>query len=183
MLMAASVTMSGPSWLGTSMTKQWLIRRAVRRPPSRRTTAAINSSVCRLPFISASASPALHQRNRLGRGRMAVRRIDDDKAREILAERRRGGRDPGLRPDEDGFEEPERHRLEHRAEGSRVAGMRHRDLRLRKVAGGLQQPLILLVPLRRRRRLACESCHHIDLRSIARPVAFEEAFKGRPSIF
>src|SRR6187399_857964 len=39
------------------MMKQWLIRRAVRRPVSRATTAAISSSVWRLPFISASARP------------------------------------------------------------------------------------------------------------------------------
>src|SRR5215217_7181510 len=59
MLIAASVTIRAESWLGTSMTKQWLTRRAVLRPPSRRTTAAMSSSVWRLPFISASASPAL----------------------------------------------------------------------------------------------------------------------------
>jgi hypothetical protein len=39
------------------MMKQWLTRRSVRRPFSRRTTAPISSSVCRLPFISASALP------------------------------------------------------------------------------------------------------------------------------
>ena len=37
------------------MTKQWLIRRSVRIPVSRATTAAISSSVCRLPFIRAAA--------------------------------------------------------------------------------------------------------------------------------
>ena len=40
------------------MTKQWLTRRAVRSPVSRLTTAPISSSVCRLPFISASALPS-----------------------------------------------------------------------------------------------------------------------------
>ncbi len=59
MLIAASVTMRGSSWPGTSITKQWLRRRSVRSPPSRRTTAPISSSVWRLPFISAPASPAL----------------------------------------------------------------------------------------------------------------------------
>ena len=39
------------------MMKTWLMRRAVRMPVSLLTTSAINSSVCRLPFISASASP------------------------------------------------------------------------------------------------------------------------------
>ena len=58
MFTAASLMISASSWPGTSMTKQWLIRRAVRSPVSRATTAAISSSVCRLPFISASARPA-----------------------------------------------------------------------------------------------------------------------------
>ena len=58
MLTAASVMISGSLWPGTSMTKQWLMRRAVRMPVSRATTAPISSSVCRLPFISASALPS-----------------------------------------------------------------------------------------------------------------------------
>ena len=51
MLTAASVTMSGSASPGTSMMKQWLIRRSVRIPPSCATTALISSSVWRLPFI------------------------------------------------------------------------------------------------------------------------------------
>ena len=58
MLTAASEMIRARSWLGTSITKQWLMRRAVRMPVSRATTAAISSSVCRLPFINASARPA-----------------------------------------------------------------------------------------------------------------------------
>jgi hypothetical protein len=45
MLTAASVMIRPSARLGTSITKQWLTRRAVRRPVSRRTTAAISSSV------------------------------------------------------------------------------------------------------------------------------------------
>src|SRR5271157_4518296 len=59
MLIAASVTMSGSLWRGTSMMKQWLIRRSVRIPPSCATTALISSSVWRLPFINASTRPAV----------------------------------------------------------------------------------------------------------------------------
>ena len=40
------------------MMNTWLIRRSVRRPVSLLTTAPISSSVCRLPFIRVSASPA-----------------------------------------------------------------------------------------------------------------------------
>ena len=58
MFTAASVMISGSRCPGTSMTKQWLIRRSVRMPVSRATTAAISSSVCRLPFISAAALPS-----------------------------------------------------------------------------------------------------------------------------
>ncbi len=58
MLTAASVITSASSWPGTSMMKQWLIRRPVRNPVSRATTADISSSVCRLPFIKASARPS-----------------------------------------------------------------------------------------------------------------------------
>jgi hypothetical protein len=45
MLTAASVMMRGSGCLGTSMMKQWLIRRSVRMPPSRATTAPMISSV------------------------------------------------------------------------------------------------------------------------------------------
>ena len=58
MFTAASEMISASGCAGTSITKQWLTRRAVRRPVSFFTTAAISSSVWRLPFISASALPA-----------------------------------------------------------------------------------------------------------------------------
>ena len=58
MFTAASEMMSASGCVGTSITKQWLMRRAVRRPVSFFTTSAINSSVWRLPFINASALPA-----------------------------------------------------------------------------------------------------------------------------
>ncbi len=40
------------------MMNTWLMRRPARRPPSRATTAASSSSVCRLPFINSSALPS-----------------------------------------------------------------------------------------------------------------------------
>ena len=58
MLIAASVIISMRGYAGTSITNTWLIRRSVRRPVAEATTASISSSVCRLPFISASTSPA-----------------------------------------------------------------------------------------------------------------------------
>ena len=58
MFTAASEMISASGCAGTSITKQWLMRRAVRRPVSFLTTSAISSSVWRLPFISASALPA-----------------------------------------------------------------------------------------------------------------------------
>ena len=58
-LIAASVMNSVSEYVGTSMTKTWLIRRAVRKPVFEDVTARISSSVCRLPFISSSPLPAL----------------------------------------------------------------------------------------------------------------------------
>ena len=58
MLIAASVMNSVSAWPGTSMTKTWLIRRAVRRPVAEAVTSRISSSVCRLPFISSSPLPS-----------------------------------------------------------------------------------------------------------------------------
>ena len=45
-------------WVSPLMPYTWLMRRSVRRPVSGRMTSCISSSVCRLPFISSSASPA-----------------------------------------------------------------------------------------------------------------------------
>ncbi len=55
MLIAASVTISGLGYVGTDMTKAWLVRRPVRSPVAEETTALISSSVCKLPYINASA--------------------------------------------------------------------------------------------------------------------------------
>src|SRR5262249_11909072 len=58
MLTAASVIRSMRGYDGTSMTKTWLRRRDVRSPVAEGTTAPSSSSVWRLPFMSASTSPA-----------------------------------------------------------------------------------------------------------------------------
>ena len=42
------------------MMKTWEMRREVRRPVSRAMATFISSSVCRLPFIMASALPLRH---------------------------------------------------------------------------------------------------------------------------
>jgi hypothetical protein len=57
-LIAASVMISTFGWSGTSRMKQWVSRRSVRSPVSRRTTALISSSVLSEPFISISAPPS-----------------------------------------------------------------------------------------------------------------------------
>src|SRR6185312_5789851 len=58
MLIAASVTNRSRGYAGTSRMNVCDIRRAVRRLAASATTASINSSVCRLPFISASTLPS-----------------------------------------------------------------------------------------------------------------------------
>ena len=52
--MAASVMNSVSEYVGTSITKTWLMRRAVRNPVVEDVTARMSSSVWRLPFISNS---------------------------------------------------------------------------------------------------------------------------------
>lgn len=65
------------------MTNTWLMRRAVRRPVSLRTTWPISSSVCRLPFIRMAGRAAAHQFHTLYGGGMAVRHIQNLKTADI----------------------------------------------------------------------------------------------------
>ena len=67
------------------MTKTWLMRRSVRRPPAFAVTLRISSSVCRLPFISISPLAAWISSTRLGGRGLAVRRIDDLEAGDVEA--------------------------------------------------------------------------------------------------
>ena len=64
---------------------------------------------------------------------------------DILAERLRGGRDLGLRPDEDRLDQAELDRLEHGAQGCRIAGVGNGDLQLRKRLRGRHEPVVLVV--------------------------------------
>ena len=59
------------------------MRRPVRSPVSRATTAASSSSVCRLPFISSSALPCRTSSTAFARRTMAVRSIDDQRFAEV----------------------------------------------------------------------------------------------------
>ena len=68
------------------MMKTWLIRRAVRRPVDEDVTARINSSVCRLPFISSSPLACVNELDGLGRRGVAVRHVDDLEAADVEAE-------------------------------------------------------------------------------------------------
>ena len=90
--------------------------------PAGRAQAALAADDGAHEFVRVQA--ALHQRlglarpheiDRFLRCRMAVRGVDDAHLGDILAERRRGGRDLGLRPDEDRLDQAELDRLEHRA--------------------------------------------------------------------
>ena len=101
------------------------MRRAVRRPVSRLTTAPISSSVCRLPFISASALPSRTSCDRLGGRRLAVRRIDDRHAGDVDAVLLRDRLDARARPDEDRRDQAERAPRRPR----RAASSRRRDAR------------------------------------------------------
>jgi hypothetical protein len=84
MLTAASVMISASSWSGTSMMKQWLIRRAVRRPVSRGHRAHQLVGV-QAAFHQRFGAALAHQRDRLRRRVLAVLRVDDFDAVDVDA--------------------------------------------------------------------------------------------------
>ena len=83
------------------MTKQWLMRRSVRRPVSRLTTAPISSSVWRLPFISASALPSRTSVTAVGGRVWLCGGIHDLQLRDVDAVLLRRRLDARARPDQD----------------------------------------------------------------------------------
>ena len=146
MLTAASVMISAFSWPGTSITKQWLTRRAVRSPASRRTTAAISSSVCRLPFISASALPSRTSCDGRGRRGLAERRIDDLDSRDDRCRAFRRHRfDARARPDEDRRDQAVLRRLDRAFERALIARMRDRGRHRRERLQNSMSRLVLRV--------------------------------------
>ena len=115
------------------MTKQWLMRRAVRSPVSRLTTAAISSSVCRLPFISASALPSRTSCDGLRRrtpGCAARRRSAGPRCRCRTARATASMRAAG--PTRIGAISPSLRRLDRAAQRALVARMRDRGRRRRQ---------------------------------------------------
>ena len=145
MFTAASVMISASGWPGTSITKQWLMRRAVRKPVS---------FAHHLGHQLVGVEAALHQRlglacpHELDRSRrrgVAVRRVDQLVARDVELELLRHGLDLRLRSDEDGLDQPELRGVDRAGERALVARVRdrhgHRLDRLR----GLDQPLIFFV--------------------------------------
>ena len=109
------------------MRKTWLMRRPVRRPVSRATTAPSSSSVCRLPFISSSALPCSHELDGFRGGRMAVRRFDDFDVAEVRCRTAAAtSRMRSAGPTRIGVIRPEFARLDGAGERRLFAGMRHR---------------------------------------------------------
>ena len=157
------------------MTKQWLTRRAVRSPVSRLTTAPISSSVCRLPFISASALPSRTSSTALSAESWLCARVDDRQPRDVDAVLLRDRLDPRARTDQDRRDQAELRRVDGAAQRALVAGMRDGGRRGRQRPAEVEQPLVLLVlslgcvvhaciassPCRRRRarRGGASACH------------------------
>ena len=76
---------------------------------------------------------------------VAVRGFAEAERADVGAEGRRGGLHLRLRPDQNGFDDPEFRRFEHGDEGSLVAGMSDRDLQLRQRPGSRDQVVVFLV--------------------------------------
>ncbi len=127
------------------MTKQWLTRRAVRSPVSRFTTAPISSSVCRLPFISASALPSRTSSTALSAEAWlcGVSTIGNPaiSIRMLLCYRL----DPRARTDQDRRDQAEFRSLDRAAQRTLVAGMRDGRRRRRQRLAEVDQPLVFLV--------------------------------------
>ena len=142
MFTAASVTISVSAYVGTSITKQWLTRRAVRSPVSRCTTAPISSSVCRLPFISASALPSRTSSTAFAAepGCMARRRLA---GRDVDAVFLGHGLDARLRADQDRRDQSESRRVDRAVQRTLVARMRDGGRGRRQRLAEIQQPLVL----------------------------------------
>ena len=145
MLIAASVMIRASSWPGTSITKQWLTRRAVRNPISRLTTAAISSSVCRLPFISASALPSRTSRTAVvaaaslcGASTISTPAKSISAAAATARMRSRG-------PTRIGTISPSRRRLHRTLQRRGVARVRYGRRRRRHRLAPVDQALVLLV--------------------------------------
>jgi hypothetical protein len=87
------------------------MRRWVRSPVSRYTTAPISSSVWRLPFISASALPCAHHLDGPGGRSVAVRGVNTFIRREAQLTLLCHGGNFRLWTDQDGPDEPHLRRL------------------------------------------------------------------------
>ena len=116
------------------MMKQWLMRRAVRMPLSCATTAAISSSVCRLPFISASAFPSRTSATALAAESWLCSEATSGKPEISMPAAPAASRDPRGGPDQDRRDQPQLGGLHRPGERDLVAGMCHRR-------GDRRQPL------------------------------------------
>ena len=125
------------------MTKTWLMRRPVRSPASRATTAPSNSSVWRLPFMRSSACPVRTSSTAFAAAPWlcGVSTI----VHPIEGESRLTGdlRDFGGRTDEDRDDQPFLRRLERAGKRRRFAGMHDRGRHRRERTAALQQLLVL----------------------------------------
>ena len=126
MFTAASLMISASGCEGTSMTKQWLMRRAVRMPVSRATTAPISSSVCRLPFISASARPQRTSSTALAAESWLCAEATMLERRDVEPGALGDVADPRRRSDQDRLQQAQPGRFHRALERDRIAGMRDR---------------------------------------------------------
>ena len=104
--------------------KQWLRRRAVRRPVSRLTTAPGSSSVLATLHQHLGAALA-HQRHRLLGGGMAVLHIDDLVGTDVELRRACGREILSPRPHQDRRDDAQLRGVQGASEGGLVARMRH----------------------------------------------------------
>ncbi len=144
------------------------MRRAVRSPPSRETTAAISSSVWRLPFIRSSASPFADELDRARRRRVAVGNVHDPDVAEIDLRGAGGLRDLIGRTHQDGHDEPLPRRLDGPGERRCLAGVSDRGRNRLEAEAPLEESFVLSGP---RLLFHCEASFSF-VRAREGPVSF-----------
>ena len=127
------------------MTKQWLIRRSVRMPVSRATTAPISSSVCRLPFISAAALPSRTRATALAAESWLCADSTIGRSAMSMPMPRRHVANARRRPDQDRLDQAQPACLHRAPERDFVTRMRNRGDDRRQLLRRVDQTQILVV--------------------------------------
>ena len=159
------------------MMKTWLMRRPVRSPVSRATTAPSSSSVCRLPFISSSASPSRTSSTAFAAAAWLCGASTMRTAAEVDARVPRDLADLRGRADEDRRDQSLLAGLDRAGQRRRLARMRHGGRHRLEAAAPLEQLFVLPGPV-----CGHDASHALPGRAAAAgPVSFSKKVRTMAS--